>query len=72
MDAHRRKKHSGTQSCLTPDQLAKLDRLADLARRNPSVLDAIQRKLEANAEMEVFCLSDEETDALADKLGLES
>jgi len=57
---------------LTPDQLAKLDRLADLARRNPSVLDAIQRKLEANAEMEVFCLSDEETDALADKLGLES
>tara|TARA_R110000868_G_scaffold248848_1_gene505380 strand:+ start:130 stop:303 length:174 start_codon:yes stop_codon:yes gene_type:complete len=57
---------------LTPDQLAKLDRLADLARHNPDVLDAIQRKLEANAEMEIFCLSDEETDALADKLGIQT
>lgn len=72
MDSHRRQKHSRPQSSLTPDQLAKLDRLADLARHNPDVLDAIQRKLEANAEMEIFCLSDEETDALADKLGIQT
>ena len=72
MDSHRREKHSGPQSSLTPEQVAKLDRLADLARRNPCVLDAIQRRLEAYAEMEVFCLSDQETDALADKLGLQT
>jgi hypothetical protein len=72
MDAHRREKHSRPQSSLTPDQLAKLDRLADLARRNPSVLESIQQKIEANAAMEVLTLSDEEVDALADKLGLES
>lgn len=72
MDSYRRQKHSRTKSSLTPDQVAKLDRLADLARRNPDVLDAIQRKLDANAQMEIFCLSDEETDALADKLGIKT
>jgi len=70
VDTHRREKHSRPQGRLTPDQEAKLDRLAELARHNPDVLDAIQRKLEANAAMEIFCLSDEETDELALKLGI--
>ena len=70
MDTHRRQKHSRPQGRLTPDQVAKLDRLADLARHNPEVLDAIQRQLDAVTALEILTLSTEELEVLSHQLGI--
>lgn len=70
MDSHRREKHSRPKGRLTPDQVAKLDRLADLARRDPDVLATIQQKLDDAAKLEILTLSTDELDALSDQLGI--
>lgn len=70
MDAHRRQKHSRPKGRLTPDQVAKLDRLAELARDNPDILDAIQQRIDSDMRLEILALSTDELDDLADRLEL--
>lgn len=70
MDSHRRQKHSRPKGRLTPDQVAKLDRLAELARDNPDILDAIQQRIDSDTRMEILTLSTDELDDLADRLEL--
>jgi hypothetical protein len=45
VDSHRREKHSRPKGRLTPDQVAKLDRLAELARQDENALATIQHQL---------------------------
>jgi hypothetical protein len=71
VDSHRRQKHSRPQGRLTPDQEAKLDRLAELARYNPDILEAIQQRIDSDMRMEILTLSTDELDALSDQLGLD-
>jgi hypothetical protein len=71
VDSHRRQKHSRPKGRLTPDQVAKLDRLAELARYNPDILDAIQQRIDSDMRMEILTLSTDELDALSDQLGLD-
>lgn len=72
MDAYRREVDSRTQSRLTPDQEAKLDRLAELANANPEVLAAIQAKIDEEAKEVIWMLSTEELKALAQRTGLDA
>ncbi len=72
MDAYRREVDSRTQSRLTPDQVAKLDRLAELANANPEVLAAIQAKIDEEAKEAIWMLSTEELKALAQQTGLDA
>ena len=67
MDPHRSRKRTETSS-LTADQVAKLDRLAELARSNPTLMDVINRKLEDEAKTEILLLSTDELEALANQL----
>lgn len=46
MDTHRREKHPREKDRLTEEQIAKLDRLAELAKRFPSVRTVIATELE--------------------------
>jgi hypothetical protein len=57
---------------LTPEQEAKLDRLAELAQQNPDILAAIQNKIDDEARLEIFCLSHPEVKALAKRTGLKA
>jgi hypothetical protein len=72
VDAYRREVDSRTQSRLTPDQEAKLDRLAELANANPEVLAAIQAKIDEEAKEVIWMLSTEELKALAQRTGLDA
>jgi hypothetical protein len=72
VDAYRREVDSRTQSRLTPDQVAKLDRLAELANANPEVLAAIQAKIDEEAKEAIWMLSTEELKALAQQTGLDA
>jgi hypothetical protein len=72
MDTHRREKHSRPQGGLTPDQVAKLDRLAELARRDPNVLEAIRGRLDDATLLEITLLTNDELQTLADDLGIEN
>lgn len=72
MDAYRREVDSRTQSRLTPDQEAKLDRLAELANANPEVLAAIQAKIDEEAKEAIWMLSTDELKALAQRTGLDA
>lgn len=67
MDAHRSRKRTETSS-LTADQIAKLDRLAELARNNPTLMEAVHQRLADEAKLELFMLSTDELDALANQL----
>jgi hypothetical protein len=72
VDAYRREVDSRTQSRLTPDQVAKLDRLAELANANPEVLAAIQAKIDEEAKEAIWMLSTDELKALAQRTGLDA
>lgn len=70
MDAHRSSKRTETRS-LTDDQNAKLDRLAELARQSPDLMDSVHKRLEDEARIELFMLSKDELKELALKLGID-
>lgn len=70
MDSHRSSKRVETRS-LTADQNAKLDRLAELARQSPDLMDSVHKRLEFEAEIELFMLTKAELKELAIKLEID-
>lgn len=68
MEAYRSESNPRPKGRLTPEQIAKLDRIAELAKQNPAITKAITDHIESLTLLEVSCLTLDEAQELEEKL----
>jgi hypothetical protein len=68
MEAYRSKGNPRPKGRLTPEQVAKLDRIAELAKQSPTIAQAITDHIESLTLLEVSCLTLNEAQELEEKL----